>query len=393
MIRKIAPLIVALAISGLSLVELFSIDPITGMRQLAWIGVGVMVFLLFYKALSLDYLDRFSSWLFWLSVVLLLAVLVLGGPGVKRWFSLGFVKFQPSEFAKLALVLMLARLLSERPPGLASFWKAMASAGLVFALIFVEPDLATAGSIAVLISAILLVSGVDLGLLVMIYAPVFAAPASASVWSFLGLAGLAFAFSRWRKKSWGYTLTLLTLITGVGLATPLVWNKALKPYQRKRIISFVSPASHKTAAGWQALQARIAIGSGGFWGKGFGKGTQKDLKFLPEAHTDFIFAAMAEEFGFVASAAILLLFALLLWSMVRAAVFLEDQFLRNIAVGAMVIIFYHAVFNLLSVLGLFPVAGIPLPFASYGGSHLLMEFALLGLVAAGVEEQERRMVY
>ena len=391
--RRLGPVLIGVAICGLFTVELFSIDPAIALRQAAWVGLGLMAFLVFYKGISLDYLKRFSGPFYWLSVALLVGVLILGGPGAKRWFSFGFLKFQPSELAKLAVLLVLSRTLAQRPVSVGKVWSAVGYSALVFALIFIEPDLATSASIAVLASVMLFASGADLGLLALMAAPVLAAPASASLWLFLGLIAAGFGFARWLRKSWGYTLALLTLIVGVGLVTPLIWNKALKPYQRKRILAFVAPSEHKTTAAWQSMQARIAIGSGGLVGKGYGKGTQKSLNFLPEPHTDFIFAAAAEEFGFLGSVVVLALFSLLLWTLVRATVFLEDPYLRNLGVGVIAVLFYHVTFNLLSVLGLFPVAGIPLPFASYGGSHLLMEFSLLGLVAAAVEEQMRRMSY
>ncbi len=264
---------------------------------------------------------------------------------------------------------------------------------LAFVLIFVEPDLATAGAVIAMLTTLLVVSGVRLPLLLLLYAPLFAAASSFWLWSFIALVLGVFALSRLMKRRWGYSVGITTMVVAVGLATPLVWKGVLKEYQRKRVIAFVAPKAQSTAAGWQALQARVAIGSGGFFGKGYGKGTQKGLEFLPEAQTDFIFAAIGEEFGFVGCALIIGLFCALLWSLVRAAEFTEDQYLRNLVMGAMTIIFYHASFNLLSVLGLFPVAGLPLPFASYGGSHLIMEFSLLGIVAASVEEEMRRRAY
>ncbi|MEO0140426.1 MAG: FtsW/RodA/SpoVE family cell cycle protein [candidate division WOR-3 bacterium] len=391
--RRFLPLIFAGAISAFSLVELFSVGSAHAFRQLIWIGLGGLSFLLFYKAISPLTLRRGAEIIYWVSVILLVAVLVFGGPGARRWFSFGVMKFQPSELSKLAVLLVLSKALEESPVRPERVFVALGYSLFVFILIFIEPDLATAGAVFALTTSLLLVSGTPSHILMLIYAPIFAAASSFWLWSFIGLVLVVFILSRLMKRGWGYTLALTSMVIGVGLATPLVWNGALKEYQRKRIISFVAPKAQSAAAGWQALQARVAIGSGGLWGRGYREGTQKGLDFLPEAHTDFIFAAIGEEFGFLGCALIVGLFAALLWSLVRAATFTEDRYLRNLGVGAMTIIFYHACFNLLSVLGLFPVAGLPLPFASYGGSHILMEFSLLGIVAASVEEEMRRRAY
>lgn len=391
--RRFLPLFFALGILAVAMVELFSVGVGYALRQLIWLGLGAMAFLFFYKAVSPLTLRRGAEIIYWVSIALLIAVLILGGPGVKRWFSFGFMKFQPSELAKIALLILLAKTLDTKPPETTRVMIAVGYSLLAFLLIFVEPDLATAGVIIAMLTTIMIVSGVRLPLLILLYAPLFAAASSFWLWSFIALVLGVFMISRLMKTRWGYTVGITTMVVAVGLATPLIWKGALKEYQRKRVIAFVAPKAQSTAAGWQALQARVAIGSGGFLGKGLGKGTQKGLEFLPEAQTDFIFAAIGEEFGFVGCALVIGLFCALLWSLVRAAEFTEDQYLRNLVMGAMTIIFYHASFNLLSVLGLFPVAGLPLPFASYGGSHLIMEFSLLGMVAASVEEEMRRKAY
>lgn len=391
--RRFLPLFLALGITALAMVELFSVGTPHALRQLMWVGLGALAFSFFYKAISPLTLRRGAEIIYWVSIVLLIGVLILGGPGTKRWFSFGFMKLQPSEITKLALLLVLSKTLDIKSPETIKVTIAVGYSLLAFLLIFVEPDLATAGATVALLTSLLVVSGVRFSLLLLLYAPLIAVVSSFWLWSFIVLVLGIFAVSRLMKRKWGYTLGITTMVIAVGLATPMVWNGALKDYQRKRIIAFVAPKTQSTKTGWQALQAKVAIGSGGLFGKGYGKGTQKGLEFLPEAHTDFIFAAVGEEFGFLGCGVIIGLFALLLWSLVRAAVFIEDQYLRNLVIGATTIIFYHASLNLLSVLGLFPVAGIPLPFASYGGSHLLMEFSLLGIVAASVEEEMRRRTY
>jgi len=391
--RRFLPLFFALGITALAMVELFSVGTAHALRQLVWVGLGALAFAFFYKAISPLTLRRGAEIIYWVSMVLLVAVLILGGPGAKRWFSFGFMKLQPSEIAKIAILLVLSKTLETKSPETMRVMIAVGYSLLAFALIFVEPDLATAGAVIALLTSLLVVSGVRFSLLLLLYAPLVAAASSFWLWSFIAVVLAIFVISRLMKRRWGYTLGITTMVIAVGLATPLIWKGVLKDYQRKRIIAFVAPKAQSTRTGWQSLQARVAIGSGGLFGKGYGKGTQKGLEFLPEAHTDFIFAAVGEEFGFLGCAVVIGLFALLLWSLVRAAVFIEDQYLRNLVMGATTIIFYHASFNLLSVLGLFPVAGLPLPFASYGGSHIIMEFSLLGIVAASVEEEMRRKAY
>ncbi|MGB9589666.1 MAG: FtsW/RodA/SpoVE family cell cycle protein, partial [Candidatus Hydrothermia bacterium] len=248
--RRFLPFFFALGIIAMSMVELFSIGVNHGLRQLIWLGLSGMAFLFFYKGISPITLKRGAEIIYWVSIALLIAVLILGGPGAKRWFSFGLMKFQPSELAKLALLLVLSKTLDTKAP---STTKVMAAVGYslpAFILIFFEPDLATAGAMIAILTTLLVVSGVNVSLLLLLYTPILAAASSFWLWSFIALVLGIFAASRLMKRQWGYTLAITTLVIGVGLLTPLVWKGVLKEYQRKRVIAFFAPKAQSTAAGW-----------------------------------------------------------------------------------------------------------------------------------------------
>ncbi len=281
----------------------------------------------------------------------LIGVEALGriGKGSQRWLDIGFMQLQPSEFMKLAIVLVLARYYQKLPRGYESrpmaLWPPLALIGVPAALVMLQPDLGTALSIAFGGVVVMFLSGV-------------------SLWLFAG-AGAA-----------------------VAAAMPIAW-RFLHDYQKKRVLIFMNPESDPLGAGYHITQSKIAIGSGGIAGKGFLQGTQSHLDYLPELHTDFIFATMAEEWGLLGGLAIIVGFAIILAWGIRTAMRARTQFERLLALGLTATLFFYLAINMMMVMGLAPVVGIPLPLISYGGSAMMTVLILIGLIM-GVARQQTR---
>lgn len=283
-------------------------------------------------------------------VVMLLAVEIMGfvGKGAQRWLDLGFIRLQPSEFMKPAIVLVLARFYELLPTGAIRQWRAIWPAGLLigvpWALILVQPDLGTA--------TMVLLSGITVMFL-----------AGVPMWLFLGGGGLLAA------------------------ALPVAYAM-MHDYQRRRVLIFLDPESDPLGAGYHISQSKIAIGSGGLWGKGYLQGSQSHLDYLPEGHTDFVFAAMVEEWGLVGGVLLILAFAMVVrWGM-RVASRARSRFAQLTAAGLTVTIFFYVTINLMMVMGLAPVVGVPLPLVSWGGSAVMTIMICLGLLMA-LERQQR----
>ena len=274
-------------------------------------------------------------------LLLLVAVEAIGfvGGGSQRWLDLGFMQLQPSELMKPAIVLVLARFYASLPVGVIPTWRALIPAGGLImtpvALVLLQPDLGT--SLAILFG----------GAVVM-----FAAGLPMRWFVGAGAAGAILA--------------------------PLAFFFGLKEYQRKRVFTFLDPESDPLGDGYHITQSKIAIGSGGLSGKGFNEGSQSHLHYLPEPHTDFIFATMAEEWGFVGGMVVIIAFALIFrWglSVARAS---NDRFGKLLALGMTATIFFYVAINLMMVMGLAPVVGIPLPFMSHGGSSMMTNMICIG---------------
>ena len=274
-------------------------------------------------------------------LLLLVAVEAVGamGGGSQRWINLGPLVLQPSELMKPVIVLVLARFYAALPVGLVPTWRALVPAGaLIFApmlLVLLQPDLGTALAIGFGGVVVIFLAGL----------PLF--------W-FLG-AGAA----------------------GAVLA-PIVFFVALKPYQQKRVFTFLDPESDPLGDGYHITQSKIAIGSGGPFGKGFDQGTQSHLNYLPEPHTDFVFATMSEEWGFMGGLFVLIVFALVLSWGLSVARRSTDRFAKLLAAGMTATIFFYVAINLMMVMGLAPVVGIPLPFLSHGGSSMMTNMICIG---------------
>lgn len=310
-------------------------------RQALWFGFGG---LLLVAALSLDYhvLLDFSIALYTVALVLLVLVLVAGVAhgGAAHWFRIGPWQFQPSEFAKLATILVVARYLSglnRRVLELPQILVAVVLVAVPMVLVLVEPDLGGSMMFAPIMLGMLLVAGVRMRVLVL--------------------------------------ALVLALAAGAGM-----WSFGMRAYQRQRVLTFLSPESDPLGAGYQVRQSKIAVGSGEMLGKGYMQGTQSQLRFLPVRHTDFILSVLAEEWGFLGVLTVLALYALYVASAARIAMRARDRAGILLVTGLLSVICFHILYNSSMVAGFVPITGIPLPFLSYGGSFTMVNFLATGLM-------------
>jgi rod shape determining protein RodA len=353
-------------------------------KQLTWAGVGVVALFL---ALVLPFrlLQAISFPAYGLTIAMLLAVLVLGRTvsGSTSWFNFGALRLQPSEFAKITTVLALASFLSRPNVSLASIRDFGVAAAIVLTpviLIMMQPDTGTAIIFVGLLFPILFWGGASRFVLLALVAPgVVAVAALVGTTAFLiaiAAVGLLLFLSRQNRLAAAIVFAVTTL---VGLSVQVIYDR-LRPYQQKRIATFLDPNADPLGAGYNILQSKVAIGSGGLFGKGYLQGSQTQLNFIPEQWTDFIFCVPGEEFGFVGAAVVLALFALLLGRCVSIASAVNSRFASFTAIGFFGIFGIHAIINIGMALGLLPVIGVPLPFLSYGGSALLASLVMVGIL-------------
>jgi rod shape determining protein RodA len=342
-------LILVILITALGIVIISSAthaNPFTGgdyhfvKMQLIWflLGLGVMI-----VVISIDYrtFGRLSNIIYGVNIILLLLVLLIAKPtmGAARWISVGPFRFQPSEFAKIAVILTLARYLEKKEGKINNVKELLLLliyVGIPTAMIMKQPDLGTSLVLIAIFFGMIFIGGVNFKLI-------------------LGL-----------------------ISSGIFLA-PIMWS-FLKTYQKKRILVFLNPNMDPLGAGYHVIQSKIAVGSGGFLGKGLYQGTQNQLNFLPEQHTDFIFSVLGEELGFVGGAFLLILYMLLILRGLHLATKSRDMYGMLIIIGVIVMFTFHIFINIGMTIGIMPVTGLPLPFMSYGGSSFLTNMIAVGLV-------------
>lgn len=336
---------IALTLLGIVTMHTFGDNASLAPRQLIWLGVAILVFL-GCAAIDMRFIRRTPIILVGYAISIGLLVLLLVGThsvqGAKSWFDLGFFSLQPADPIKLVFIALMAKYFSRRHVEIGDFRHIIISggyaAGLIL-LILVEPDLGTAVIFSIVWFGMILVSGIS-------------------------------------KKH------LAIMVTLAAVAAAGLWLFALRDYQRDRIVSFLNPAADIHGTGYNAYQATVAVGSGEVLGKGIGYGTQSKLRFLPEYETDFIFASFSEEWGFVGVLLVLILYGLLLMRLLSIARRSATNFDALFTIGVVLLftshIFIHGGINL----GILPVTGTTIPFMSYGGSHLVVEFAALGIIAS-----------
>lgn len=381
---------VALAGVGIALIYSTGQGPLAASRaglyfkQLTWLGTG-LVLLSVAAALPLRIYDGFAKIMYLVSIVLLVAVLVAGEArfGARRWIDLGGVLFQPSEFAKVGAILFLARILSNRRTDWTRFRSLtlpVVVALVPVALIFKEPDLGTGFSLIAVLFGMLYWAGVPALNLAVLLLPVASMLCSFWGWVWLIFFGVQWLILHRSRLSVAHYVFVMIANGVLGTATNKVWH-SLEEYQKERIISFLSSGVDRMGAGYQAVQSKIAIGSGNIIGKGFLNGTQKSLAFLPQQHTDFVFAVLGEEFGFVGCCVAVALYAVIVWKGISIAARARSRFAGLMCAGIVSLLLYHVGVNILMTLGLAPVTGLPLPFLSYGGSALVVSLAAVGVMA------------
>jgi rod shape determining protein RodA len=342
-------LLLLVLVAGISILNLYSatypIRDIGGsqvfIKHMYWFLIGFAVFLLM-TTFNYFVLERLAYPAYFFSIGLLVLVLLVGKviSGSQRWLVLGSLSFQPSELAKIAIVMVFAKFFSEKGEHqeyrLRDLWLPFLLLGIPSALILREPDLGTALLLVVVTFSMIL-------------------------------------FIKVHRKS------LVILSVSALSVAPFIWFK-LKDYQQMRILTFLRPDTDPHGSGYHINQSKIAIGSGLFWGKGFLKGTQTRLHFLPEQHTDFAFSVLAEEWGFIGAALLLVLYLFVILRGLNIAKNSKDKFGSTLAIGIVAIIFWQVVINVGMVTGLLPVVGIPLLLLSYGGSSLVSTMAAIGLL-------------
>lgn len=363
-------------------------------RQLFSLLVG-SIGLVIFAYLDYKHLKRAAPYFYLIMLVLLGIILfgVAGTQGIQRWFQLGPFSFQPSELFKIVLVMSLAAFFANRKK-IKSLWDAsylLLLVGVPFFLIFKQPDLGTSLVFVFILIGMLAASEFSPRLLVLLVTPIISLLLRPwlYVWiAYLFIIGIVLFLSR--ASFWDWIL-ILGVNIGVGVAMPFIWGM-LKEYQKQRVITFLNPGADPYGAGYHSLQSRIAIGSGGIFGKGFMRGTQTQLQFIPEQHSDFIFSAIGEEFGFIGAAVVLSLFAVIIW---RAFVIAEqafDLFGNLLASGIAIMTSFHVFANVGMTLGLLPVVGMPLPFVSYGGSSLLMNMISVGILQS-ISMRRQKLIF
>ena len=312
------------------------------LRQSAYVLLGLLIMI----SVSQPDPDLFrrTSFLFLVFAVLLLGITFLFGPeinGAQRWIRLGPVSFQSSELLKLALPIFLANFLGDKklPIQAREVSITLSIIFLAFFLVARQPDLGTGLIVALSGLSVLFLSGLS--------------------WSFIGGAFVLLVIS-----------------------SPLIWNVLLEPFQRQRIDTLFNPESDPFGAGWNIIQSKIAIGSGGIFGKGFGQGSQTQLNFLPETKTDFIFSVIGEEFGFIGVFLLLSIYFFILMRCLYLALTARDRFCRLVIGGLSLTFAANLIINLCMVVGLLPVVGMPLPFISKGGSSLMSLFFAFGIITS-----------
>ncbi|MGB1195943.1 MAG: rod shape-determining protein RodA [Synechococcus sp.] len=359
-------------------------------------GVGVGIALLLAR-MSMLRLKPLLVPIYGATVISLVAVRMIGTTalGAQRWISVGGVHVQPSEFAKLAAILLLAAVLDrhpvERPVDLL---RPLAVISLPWLLVFIQPDLGTSLVFGALLLTMLYWSGMPFEWLVLLLSPLVTAllaglfPWGLAAWIPLTLV-IAYRSLPWKRVA----LVLVSLVQGASaLITPWLWQNGLQDYQRDRLVLFLDPTKDPLGGGYHLLQSTVGIGSGGLLGTGLLQGQLTKLRFIPEQHTDFIFSALGEETGFLGTVLVVVGFMLLMWRLLQVAGRARSDFESLVVIGVATMIMFQVVVNIFMTIGLGPVTGIPLPFLSYGRSAMVVNFIALGLCLSVARRSRRALI-
>ncbi|MCX7735920.1 MAG: rod shape-determining protein RodA [Candidatus Kapabacteria bacterium] len=388
-------------LTAIGLISIYSATFDAGMssiftRQLYYsiIGLALMVGITFIPE---RWITNIVYILFGTNILLLIAVLIIGKEinGTKGWLSFGSFNLQPAEFAKLSTLLLLAKFISTRGFDVHTV-RDLGKLLLIFVvpvtLIFLQPDHGTTTVFLALFIGILFWAGFDLFIIfILVATPLVVIFSLFGIGYFvLSLSIFAIIAALFRRKIWVTVLGII--IVGVaGYLSNIIVEK-LEPYQKERIAIFLDPGSHPKKQGYNVIQSILAVGNGGLTGAGFLQGTQTRLKYIPEQWTDFIFSVPTEEFGFLGGLLVIGLLAFLINRSMRIAAASDSKFLSIVSFGGGVIILYHSIINIGMAIGIVPVMGIPLPFLSSGGSFLITNFCLVGLMLNAYRTQKLKKI-
>ncbi len=368
-------------------------QPVTDWWQ-HWLfgGIGLTIALGIARV-SYNHLLRWHWVTYGLTNSLLIAVILLGNSakGAQRWINIAGFNFQPSEFAKVGLIITLAAILHRRPANtLPTFIRALAITAPTWFLVFIQPDLGTSLVFGAISLGMLYWANANPGWLLLLASPVVAAilhSVNIPIWIawavLMGVIG-------WLTLPWRWVTSLVAIGVniGSGILGEVLWH-LLKDYQKDRLIVFLNPEKYPLGAGYHLIQSRIAIGAGELWGQGLNQGTQTQLNFIPEQHTDFIFSSIGEELGFVGGMCLLLTFLFVCWRLIQIAQQSQNNFGSLLAIGVVSMISFQTIVNISMTIGLAPVTGIPLPWITYGRSSLITNFIAIGLVESVANYRRR----
>ena len=390
------------ALKGLSSFSFSVIGLLQFMNTQLWLSqlvtalFGIVVALLLAK-LRLERLKPLLIPIYIATVISLIAVRVIGvtALGAQRWISIGPFNIQPSEFAKLSAILLVAAVLDrhpvERPVDLL---RPLGIISIPWLLVFIQPDLGTSLVFGALLLTMLYWSGMAFEWLVLLLSPLITAllaglfPWGLAAWIPLTL-GIAYRSLPWKKVAMALVLTVQS---AAALVTPWLWQNGLQDYQRDRLVLFLDPTKDPLGGGYHLLQSTVGIGSGGLVGTGLLQGQLTKLRFIPEQHTDFIFSALGEELGFVGTILVVLGFALLMGRLLQVAGKARTDFESLVVIGVATMLMFQVVVNIFMTIGLGPVTGIPLPFMSYGRSAMVVNFIALGFCLSVARRSRRALI-
>lgn len=351
-------------------------------RQIIWLGIGLVVAMVV-AFLPMGIFKEGAYIIYALS----LTALIIGAAAdgmftADRWVKIGGFTWQPSEFAKIGVILAVARYLGEHDRSANSAKTIFVSFAIVlapFLLVAQQPDLGTALVFFVILIPMLYWAGLHLFIIFVMISPIIVFFAAFNLYTFSAAMILISIVLLLSKRGALVFWSVFIVNVTVGSLAPVFWSQ-LRPYQQKRVLTFLGLVSDPQGVGYQIIQSKVAIGSGGLLGKGFLHGTQTQLRFLPAQHTDFVISVLAEEFGFVLIVLLLVTFLVLLIRCLQAAVHAENKFNSLAAIGCLSVLTFQVFVNIGMATGIVPVAGLPLPFLSYGGSSMLMSMTLVALV-------------
>lgn len=349
-------------------------------NHLIWVGISLTAgFLVLF--FPLNGLKDIASVLYIIGIILLIVVFFLPGSD-GRWIRVGFFQFQPSEVMKLFFIIFLSKILSKienKKVNMTDLRLPIAIAAIPIFLVFIEPDIGTSAIFLFVFLGIIATVNISIPRYILFVSPLISLLCGFNLISWILFMILLIATIILSDLDIRYSIGVFLLNLAIGASTPII-QSLLKPYQRDRLLNFLNPSWDPTGAGWQLLQSKISIGSGGIIGKGYLNGAIKNLGFLPQTRTDFIFAVLGEEFGFLGTLFILILFTLLLLRILYVAQHAQKPFGRYLAYGIFFYFLSQITVNIAMTVGLLPVVGIPLPFISYGGTSLLISTICVALI-------------